>query len=121
MQSAIEKLKAVVTEMIASPEDSSYLFDLGKEVNLYSAPTPTGSALVRERMKLSDAAFQKLVINWTWFHCWAVGVFRGLKEQKLWIHPYGLSLDNGACDRRKNWADAIQAQFHIPVKSRPSA
>lgn len=63
MQGAIEKLKAVPAEMMASPQDSSYLFDLGKEVNVYSTPTPTGSALAREPMKLSDGAFQKLVIN----------------------------------------------------------
>lgn len=63
VQSAIEKLKAVPAEMISAPEEASYLFDLGKEANLYSVPTPTGSALARERMKLSDAAFQKLVIN----------------------------------------------------------
>ena len=49
--------------MITSLEDASYLFDPGKAINLYNAPTPTSSALAREQMKLSDATFQKLVIN----------------------------------------------------------
>ena len=57
---AVDKLKAVPADKLKAPDIDRYAWRVANDVTIYRAPITTGSALSRERLKLSDSQFQRL-------------------------------------------------------------
>lgn len=57
---AILKLKAVPADALSAPDIDRYAWRVANDATIYRAPTKTGSALSREKHRLTDNQFQRL-------------------------------------------------------------
>ena len=59
IKSAVEKCRRVPAEMLSAPDVDRYAWRVANDATIYRAPTTTGSALSREKHRLSEYAFQQ--------------------------------------------------------------